>query len=299
MRTLFAFTALGCSFGAPPADPPPDWLDTVQVAEPRRALRGWALQRTGGGAFTARDLVGRTSLVFVGYTRCPDVCPNTLSVLAGVREQAPEVQIVFLSVDPDHDEAGLGAYLRFFAEGIVGVTGARSAIDHAVKQLGASYTFAEGLVEHSTSLFVVDEGANLAGILLRPSTAEGVAKDLARLRKHRPPRVRATLEVPPAPPGSPGVAYGRIEATEPATLTRITSPDVERVELHRTVRTATSASMIPVDALPLRPSTPATLSPGGLHLMLLGQRDTAAPLLELHFVRPPTVLVAAEPASSR
>lgn len=259
------------------------WLETVQPLRPRRPLRGWALHRASGAPFSERDFVGRTSLVLVGYTRCPDVCPNTLSLLADVHQRSPETQVVFLSVDPEHDRKGLADYASFFDADFVALTGDRVAIDHAVDELGAAYTFVDGLVDHSTSLFVVDANANVSGVLLRPRAPDAVLRDLEALRDRRPPRVRVELEVPPRPPGAPGVAYGRIEVAEPVELVGITSPDVERVELHRTVLTATSASMVEVERLTLEPQKATRLEPGALHLMLLGTMRTAKPCLELHF----------------
>jgi len=264
-------------------DAPAAWLDTVQPAEPRRALRGWALHRADGSPFDEGDLVGRTSLVFVGYTRCPDVCPTTLSLLCGLGELDPPVRVVFLSVDPEHDRAGLADYTRHFDEDIVGITGSREAVDHAVAQLGAAYAFRDGRVDHSTSLFVVDANANVAGFVLRPSTVEGVQRDLAALRSHRPPRLRADLTAPPAPPGAPGVVYGTLGAPEAATITALSSPDVDRVELHRTVHRGPMSGMQPVDVLQIGPDAPVELAPGGLHLMLLGERRAAAPILDVAF----------------
>jgi len=276
-------------------EPAPDWIGTVQVAEPRRPLRGWRLVRGDGSPFTERDLVGRTSVVFVGYSRCPDVCPNTLSLLGGL-DPGTDVQLVFLSVDPEHDARTLDGYTRFFDERIVGVTGTRDAIDHAVTQLGAAYTFRDGLVDHSTSLFVVDGNANVAGFVLRPSSPEAIRRDIEALRSRQPPRVRAELVAPATPPGAPGVVYGTLRAAAPSTLTGLTSPDVDRVELHRTVRTATMAGMQPVATLDLGPDAAVELAPGALHLMLLGDVQRRPPLIELAFTDGPTALVIpAEP----
>ncbi|MEO0604597.1 MAG: SCO family protein [Myxococcota bacterium] len=292
---LFAMFS-GCRWGSAEDVSEPAWLDTVQLLSPRRPLRDWSLQRGDGSAFSEQAFVGRTSLVLVGYARCPDVCPNTLTLLARFSPQSPATQLVFLSVDPEHDRDGLKDYAAFFTPELVAVTGEPPEIDHAATQLGAAYTFADGLVDHSTSLFVVDENANVTGVI-RPDTPESVLRDLGRLTERRPPRVRTQLSVPPRPPGAPGVAYGHITATEPSELVRITSPEVERVELHRTVLTDTRASMVPIPSLTLDPAEPTRLAPGALHLMLLGTVRDPTPRLELHFASGASALVATHPGT--
>ncbi|MEN0068519.1 MAG: SCO family protein [Myxococcota bacterium] len=278
------------------ADSEPSWLATAKATVVRRPLRGWTLSQGDGTPLSERWFVGHVSLVLVGYARCPDVCPNTLTLLADAKAQRPDLQVLFLSVDPDHDQDDLSTYITFFDPALTAATGPRNAIDHAVAQLGAAYTFVDGGVDHSTSLFVVDENANVAGVLLRPTQGSAVLRDLDTLLRERPGQVQAMLNVPMRPPHAPGIAYGTLETTAPLRLTHITSPDVERIELHRTVVTPTTAHMQPVPTLDLSPATPTRLEPGGLHLMLLGERRSDAPLLELHFAHATSALVATHAA---
>lgn len=89
-----------------------------------------ALTDTGGEAFTlTEDADEPLTLVFFGYTHCPDLCPLVMSNLsAGLNqlddEQREQVELVFVTTDPERDdEAALRSYLDGYGEGFVGLTG--------------------------------------------------------------------------------------------------------------------------------------------------------------------------------
>jgi protein SCO1/2 len=80
---------------------------------------------------------GRVTLLFFGYTRCPDVCPMHMTYLAAALKKLPrdiagQITVVFVTTDPDHDTAKvLRAWLDNFDKDFVGLTGTQSAIDSA------------------------------------------------------------------------------------------------------------------------------------------------------------------------
>jgi protein SCO1/2 len=86
------------------------------------------------------------NLFYVGYVKCPDVCPLTLSYAAQAmrgltEEERARVQLVFLSVDAEHDTAAeVADYASQFSSNFVGLTGSREAIDEVVKQFRSGYT---------------------------------------------------------------------------------------------------------------------------------------------------------------
>jgi len=133
---------------------------TVVVVTGREQSGGDAIASTGqpavGGPFNLVDqngtavdqslLEGRWSLVFFGFTYCPDYCPTTLAALGAARAQlgdaAEDVQIVFVSVDPDRDTpTALKAYLASdgFPQGVVGLTGSPEQVAVAAKAYRAFY----------------------------------------------------------------------------------------------------------------------------------------------------------------
>jgi protein SCO1/2 len=129
-----------------------------------------------GGAFTLTDthgsrvsntaFNGKLTLVYLGYTHCPDICPATLSNLSGVLKKigtdAEKVNVVFISLDPLHDTPEvLGKYLEAFDPRIVGLTGSETEIKTVVKEYKAYATpdkeSAPGnmLIAHSGLLYLM------------------------------------------------------------------------------------------------------------------------------------------------
>ncbi len=91
-------------------------------------------------------LKGKWSAVFFGYTYCPDVCPTTLQALAGAEaklgDKAKNLQVVFVSVDPDRDTpAQLKTYLSTpaFPKGVIGLTGTAAQIAATAKAYRVYY----------------------------------------------------------------------------------------------------------------------------------------------------------------
>ena len=149
-----------------------------------------ALLAADGAPFGPERLKGRWSLVFFGFTSCPDVCPLTLQLLDVVaRDSASGVpagatQIIFVTVDPQRDTPErMKSYLAHFDARIVGLTGSRDALDRFAAGLGAaSGPSGSGGIDHSTSLFALDPQGRLAGIMLRPADPARIVADLNTLR---------------------------------------------------------------------------------------------------------------------
>jgi protein SCO1 len=162
---------------------------TVQVLEPGVPLRLPALIGTDGKPVAPGALQGRWSMVFLGFTSCPDVCPTTLQLLSAVARDpasgvaAGAMQIVFVSVDPARDTPErLREYLQSFG-GVTGLTGSADDVARFVGELGGAYRANAGSgLDHSTSLFVLDPQGRPAGILLRPADPGRIVADLAQLR---------------------------------------------------------------------------------------------------------------------
>lgn len=102
----------------------------------------WTLINSDGEAFSSRMLSGYYYLVYFGYTKCPDMSPNTLyyiSSLYRIIRNLPEgaylkLKIVFVSIDPERDRPEvLKSYLSNFSKNIIGVTGS-SANDIELKE---------------------------------------------------------------------------------------------------------------------------------------------------------------------
>jgi protein SCO1/2 len=140
---------------------------------------------TDGHAFGPERLRGRWTLVYLGYSACGDVCPTTLQVLSAVAKD-PEsgvatgkTALAFVSVDAQQDTAErMRRYLANFDEHIVGLTGARAAIERFSSDIGAAFQAGGGRIDHSTSLFVVNPDGRVVGTLLRPADPQQIIVDL-------------------------------------------------------------------------------------------------------------------------
>ncbi len=126
------------------------------------------------------------SLVFVGYTHCPDICPTTMAVMNQVSgymkdENIKPPQFVFLSIDPERDTVSvLKDYVEYFNKEFVGLTGDKKQIDKLTHQLNAVYQKAPGmsgkitddeyLMDHSSALMLINPEAKLQSILTAPHT---------------------------------------------------------------------------------------------------------------------------------
>jgi protein SCO1 len=157
---------------------------TVLPVEGGAPLALPALVAADGSPFPAERLRGRWSIVFFGYTSCPDICPMTLQLLSEVARQAGDTQFIFVTVDPARDTPErLKAYLAHFDPRFVGLSGGRGELERFAASLGAGYApSGSGGFDHSTSLFAVDPQGRLAGVLLRPEEPARIVADLATLR---------------------------------------------------------------------------------------------------------------------
>jgi len=159
--------------------------------EPPRPLAAFELIDQHGAPFTRSNLKGRWSLLFAGFSHCPDVCPDTLvrlKVLDGnLRAAGGELQTVFLSLDPERDTpARLAEYLAFFSTDFVGITGDRAEIDKLTDTLGLAYVKVPGgrghyTVDHSTALVLIDPEARAAAYFRAPLDTDALTADLAAI----------------------------------------------------------------------------------------------------------------------
>jgi protein SCO1/2 len=169
-------------------------LATGTYLAPRRALPDFSLIDQRGQPFGPQNLRGHWSMLFFGYTNCPDFCPTTLTTLAAMEKRlrtqgAPQrPQVIFMSVDAKRDTPQqLAKYVPYFDPEFIGITGAdQPTIEAVARKLGVgvfiqpksdgSYT-----VDHSNAIFVLDPGGRLAAILTGPFTAEALQTDFQRI----------------------------------------------------------------------------------------------------------------------
>ncbi|AFZ66144.1 SCO family protein [Deinococcus peraridilitoris] len=139
------------------------------------------------------NLTAQTRLVFFGFTRCPDVCPATLGVLARAYEQLSEpersnLKVVLLTVDPEHDTPRqLRDYLDRFHADFVGFSGKPAALQAMQKGF---YVYAaqagEGSFSHGDTVAVIDRAGRMRRVYTQQDLAEGlITRDLEALARGR------------------------------------------------------------------------------------------------------------------
>lgn len=153
-----------------------------------RAVPQFELLDSGGRPFTRQDLTGAPTLVFFGFTHCPDVCPTTLLKLAQVRKQAqlPDLRVLFVSVDPQRDTPAVVAqYVHAFDPQFRGATGEPTTLAALAKAFGVAVNRVElpggdYTMDHSAVVFLLDEQARIAAVFTPPFEVRGMVADLRR-----------------------------------------------------------------------------------------------------------------------
>ncbi len=155
--------------------------------------RPFALESTAGGTFTEANLRGTPSLVFFGYTHCPDVCPITLAESAIWRERLAltddQLRVIFVTVDPERDTKDvLAAYLSPFP-GAIGLVGTDEQTTDIKAAFGAASERTEPdadgyyLVNHTASVFLINRAGQFEGTIAygeNVDTAVGKIEKLLR-----------------------------------------------------------------------------------------------------------------------
>ena len=139
-------------------------------------------------AFNKKSLEGGWTVLFFGYTNCPDVCPTTIYKLAeiknGIKEDLPSANFntVLVTLDPDRDSAErLDEYIGYFDETMLGVTGTYENIQSFTSSLSVFYqriNKEEGYdFNHTASIFVFDKDGSLFATMSPANTVEEIESD--------------------------------------------------------------------------------------------------------------------------
>ena len=138
-------------------------------------------------------LIGRASIVFFGFTFCPDVCPTTLADISGwldaMGDEAGRLNVVFVTVDPARDTVDeMAEYVGYFHPAIRGWTGPEEQIAHAAEEFRVSFERvpAEGgnyTMNHTASVFLFDTSGGFVSTI-----------DYHEPREFAVPKIRRAME---------------------------------------------------------------------------------------------------------
>ena len=188
---------------APPAATAWPQTEAVRLFDPPRELPAFNLRQSDGTPLVPGELKGHWTLVFLGFTYCPDVCPMTLTQMAQAQRQwesIPEARrprLLLVSVDPERDTPDrLGEYAHAFHKDTLAATADIPALEDFAKSISmvfAKVPAEEGMpadqysVDHSASMAVLDPQGRMSGLIQPPLDPAAIARDMAALTEAAAP----------------------------------------------------------------------------------------------------------------
>jgi len=166
-------------------------LEHATVLPSPMDLPDFTLIDQNSAPFTRESLEGNWSLLFFGFTHCPDICPATMQLLAITRaklvaqnlSESILPKIILISVDPERDSPDvLKSYVSHFGKDIMGLTGDMSEIRKLAKQPGIffqkSSTKNNYSVDHSAAILVINPNAEFHALFSAPHNVDALVHDL-------------------------------------------------------------------------------------------------------------------------
>ena len=176
----------------------PAELATGTYIHPSRNLPDFSLIDHHGQTFGLAQVRGHWSMMFFGYTNCPDFCPTTLTTLAALEKRlrtdaAPvRPRVIFMSVDAKRDTPEqLAKYVPYFDPEFIGLTAAsQSDVEAVAAKLGVAVIItpkADGTysIDHSKTIFVLNPQGKLAAVLTGPFSVDALESDFRRIVETR------------------------------------------------------------------------------------------------------------------
>jgi protein SCO1/2 len=172
---------LGCQFAAPHE------FAGLELTAPQPAPN-FTLE-SADGPVQLSDYQGKFVFLYFGYTFCPDACPTTMATLAQLKRQlgddADQVQVIMITIDPERDTAeNMAEYVAFFDDSFVGLTGEKAEIDAAGAPFGLYYEKEEGsaatgyLMSHTTRVYLLDREQNARVAYALDADVDAIAADI-------------------------------------------------------------------------------------------------------------------------
>lgn len=181
---------------APVKDTLPEFEKAI-ILPNSKAITGINFIDHRGQAFSKNGLLDKWSILFFGFTNCPDICPTTLQTLKQVKAELVEdnawgdYQVIMVSVDPLRDTSEqLSNYVPYFDPEFIGISGSLEITTEFAKQLGILFYANEASddgrydVDHGTALILINPKGEMAGVISAPHQADVITRDLTKLGKY-------------------------------------------------------------------------------------------------------------------
>jgi len=163
--------------------------------EPYPAASDFSLTRANGGTFRLSEQHGKVTLLFFGYTSCPDVCPTTMAELKQVLDRLSpnnlkQVQVVFVTVDPKRDTPERAQeYVDHFNSSFIGLSGSEDELAQVWNAYGIYRLEVPGVsaagysVDHTARITMIDKNGNMRVSYGFDTPVEDLVHDLQLLLK--------------------------------------------------------------------------------------------------------------------
>lgn len=172
-------------------------MQTVRLFPQVREIPDFALQSADGKLINKTTLNKHWTVVFLGFTHCPDICPTTLAELSKAQkiwETLPSEtrpRVLFVSVDPERDTPkAIAEYAAFFHKDTLTATAQEPALTEFVQSLALVYAKmplenGDYTMDHSATIVVLNPQGNEVGIIRPPFMPQKIAADLIALSNNK------------------------------------------------------------------------------------------------------------------
>lgn len=165
------------------------------VFEPPRAAPDFALQGSHGKTLKLSETRGKVLVLGFGFSHCPEICPTTLAnlsrVMKNLGDNAKDVQVVYVTVDPERDTAArLREYMAIFNSSFIGLTGSVDELAAIRREYGIliereMHKDGNYEVHHSSYLYLIDRQGLLRALVPYGKTVADITHDL-QILLHEP-----------------------------------------------------------------------------------------------------------------
>jgi protein SCO1 len=167
-------------------------VESGTLLQTPRPLPAFSLTDESGQPFTNAELQRHWTLLFPGFTYCPDICPATLAQLkavqAGLGTRADRLQVLLFSIDPERDTPEtLARYVHHFDPSFKGATTGEPGLRDMAQALGVAYIKVPGettesyTMDHSAALVLINPRGEIAGYFTPPLRTEALTRDLKQI----------------------------------------------------------------------------------------------------------------------
>jgi protein SCO1/2 len=147
-----------------------------------------------GGPVTSQSFKNQPSLIFFGFTHCPEVCPTTITtldkILQDLNNKIIQTNIFFITLDPERDtQYHLKEYINYFSKNIIAITGSIKDIKKLSKNWGVFYEKIstdkdEYTLNHTATVFMVDKNGNYRGTIAWGENEQSIIQKIIKLSSY-------------------------------------------------------------------------------------------------------------------